>query len=66
MRPIPINASVAMFFSMLIAFILTPYLALRWLKHDHEHESPEALEKEDEARAGILAKLLKEYTCLYF
>ncbi|ACO04150.1 MAG TPA: AcrB/AcrD/AcrF family protein [Persephonella sp.] len=59
MRPIPINASVAMFFSMLIAFILTPYLALRWLKHDHEHESPEALEKEDEARAGILAKLFE-------
>ncbi len=60
MRPIPINASVAMFFSMLIAFILTPYLALRWLKHDEKHESPEALEREDEAKAGFLAKLFEK------
>jgi len=55
MRPIPINASVAMFFSMVLAFILTPYLALRWLKHDEKHESPESLEREDEAKAGFLA-----------
>ncbi len=59
MRPIPINASVAMFFSMVLAFILTPYLAIRWLKHDKEHESPEALEKEDEATAGVLAWLFE-------
>ena len=59
MRPIPINASVAMFFSMLLAFILTPYLAVRWLKHDEEHESPEALEKEEERRAGFLAWLFE-------
>ncbi|RUM49255.1 MAG: AcrB/AcrD/AcrF family protein [Hydrogenothermus sp.] len=57
MRPIPINASVAMFFSMILAFILTPYLALRWLKHDEKHESPESLEREDEAKAGVLAWL---------
>ncbi len=60
MRPIPINSSVAMFFSMLLAFILTPYLALRWLKHDEKHESPEALGKEDEARAGVLVKLFNK------
>ncbi|MGC8941178.1 MAG: efflux RND transporter permease subunit [Sulfurihydrogenibium sp.] len=56
MRPIPINSSVAMFFSMLLAFILTPYLAIRWLKHDEHHESPEALGKEDEAKAGFLVR----------
>ncbi len=60
MRPIPINSSVAMFFSMLLAFILTPYLALRWLKHDEEHGSPEALEREDEARAGVLVNLFNK------
>ena len=60
MRPIPINSSVAMFFSMLLAFILTPYLAVRWLKHDEAHESPEALEREDEARAGFLVRLFNK------
>lgn len=56
MRPIPINSSVAMFFSMLLAFILTPYLALRWMKHDEHHESPEALGREDEEKAGFLVR----------
>ncbi|MFN3263361.1 MAG: efflux RND transporter permease subunit, partial [Aquificaceae bacterium] len=43
MRPIPINASVAMFFSLLVAFIITPwasYLLLR-KKFDQEHEKHE-------------------------
>lgn len=31
MRPIPINASVAMFFSLLVAFIVTPWAAYRLL-----------------------------------
>ncbi|MDW8066197.1 MAG: efflux RND transporter permease subunit [Aquificaceae bacterium] len=48
MRPIPINASVAMFFSLLVAFIITPwasYLLLR--KHfDREHEKKEVDVKE--------------------
>ena len=48
MRPIPINASVAMFFSLLVAFIITPwasYLLLR--KHfDREHEKKEIDVKE--------------------
>jgi len=60
MRPIPVNASVAMFFSMLLAFILTPYLAVRWLKHDEKHESPEVLEKEEEQTAGFLAWLFEK------
>lgn len=58
MRPIPINSSVAMFFSMLLAFILTPYLALRWMKH--EHETPENLAKEDEAKAGFLVRFFNK------
>jgi len=60
MRPIPINSSVAMFFSMVLAFILTPYLAIRWMKHDEEHKSPEALAKEDESKADILVKLFNK------
>ena len=38
MRPIPINASVAMFFSLLVAFIITPWAAYRFLKREREHE----------------------------
>jgi multidrug efflux pump subunit AcrB len=36
MRPIPVNASAAMFFSLLVAFIVTPWVTLRVVKkHDH-------------------------------
>jgi len=38
MRPIPINASVAMFFSLLVAFVITPWAAYRFLKKEREHE----------------------------
>jgi multidrug efflux pump subunit AcrB len=33
MRPIPVGASAAMFFSLLVAFIVTPWSALRFFKH---------------------------------
>ncbi|MBI3681917.1 MAG: efflux RND transporter permease subunit [Acidobacteria bacterium] len=44
MRPIPIGASAAMVFSLLVAFIVTPYVAVRVLrKHAaHGHTSEEA------------------------
>jgi multidrug efflux pump subunit AcrB len=42
MRPIPVGASAAMLFSLLVAFIVTPWAAVRLLKpsshHDHETE----------------------------
>ena len=44
MRPIPVGASMAMLFSMLIAFIVTPYFAFRFMKgesHHGSHEKPE-------------------------
>jgi len=34
MRPIPVGASMAMLFSMLIAFIVTPYFAYRFMKNE--------------------------------
>jgi multidrug efflux pump subunit AcrB len=36
MRPIPVGATAAMVFSLLIAFIVTPWAAIRLLKHQHE------------------------------
>ncbi|KEF38226.1 cation/multidrug efflux pump [Schinkia azotoformans MEV2011] len=38
MAPIPINASVAMFFSLLVAFIVTPWFAYRFLKKTPGHK----------------------------
>ncbi len=42
MRPIPIGASAAMVFSLLVAFVVTPWAAVRLLgrpdAHDHEQE----------------------------
>jgi multidrug efflux pump subunit AcrB len=47
MRPIPIGASAAMAFSLLVAFIVTPWAAIRFLPrdsaHGREHESEDRL-----------------------
>jgi multidrug efflux pump subunit AcrB len=40
MRPIPVGASAAMIFSLVVAFVVTPWAAVRLLKpagHHHEH-----------------------------
>jgi multidrug efflux pump subunit AcrB len=43
MRPIPIGASAAMIFSLLVAFVITPWAALRFMRggsgHHHEGEA---------------------------
>ncbi len=45
MRPIPVGASAAMLFSLVVAFVVTPWAAVRLLKpaHGHDHESEDAL-----------------------
>jgi len=45
MSPMPIGASLAMMFSLLVALIATPYLSYRMLKSDEEGEDEYALEK---------------------
>lgn len=39
MRPIPVGASAAMVFSLLVAFVVTPWASLRLLKAHKEHKS---------------------------
>ena len=44
MRPIPVGASAAMLFSLIVAFVVSPWAALRLLRHyasgsGHEHDS---------------------------
>jgi multidrug efflux pump subunit AcrB/nucleotide-binding universal stress UspA family protein len=38
MRPIPVVSSAAMVFSMLVAFVITPWASLKLLKRDARHE----------------------------
>ncbi len=43
MRPIPVGASMAMIFSLLVAFIVTPYFSYRFMRnesHEGAHETP--------------------------
>ena len=49
MRPIPVGASMAMLFSLAVAFIVTPYLALRLVRH---HEPAEDVAVSAEGRVG--------------
>src|SRR5208337_4511874 len=44
MRPIPIGASVAMLFSLLIAFVISPWAAIRMLKREGSHHEEEGQE----------------------
>jgi multidrug efflux pump subunit AcrB len=46
MRPIPMGASAAMFFSLLVAFIVTPWASVRLIKQDGQG-GHEAVDKED-------------------
>ncbi|MGB5992248.1 MAG: efflux RND transporter permease subunit, partial [Desulfobacterales bacterium] len=46
MRPIPVGATAAMVFSILVAFIVTPWASLRLIKHK-ETESSQGHEAED-------------------
>jgi len=39
MSPIPINASMGMLISLAVAFVVTPWLARRWLGKAHHYES---------------------------
>jgi multidrug efflux pump subunit AcrB len=62
MRPIPINASVAMFFSLLVAFIITPWAGYIFLKDQFDkkehHETDIKQTKFWKFYARIMAPLL--------
>ncbi|MGC9109623.1 MAG: efflux RND transporter permease subunit [Caldimicrobium sp.] len=56
MRPIPINASVAMLFSLLVALVITPWAAYRFLTHHYHNDS----EKMDEIAYDLEELRMKE------
>ncbi len=47
MRPIPVGASAAMLFSLIVAFIVTPWAAVRLLKSEHGKAAHAQGEQED-------------------
>ncbi|MEY3062257.1 MAG: Multidrug resistance protein MdtC [Pseudomonadota bacterium] len=59
MSPIPINASLGMALSLLIAFTVTPWLALKWMKS--HHISPSHGEHTAQPAATGLAARLPEF-----
>lgn len=65
MRPIPVGASMAMIFSLFIAFVISPYMAFRLLKDQKHGETDEHKDEEQKkswdyrAYVKIMAPLLK-------
>jgi multidrug efflux pump subunit AcrB len=65
MSPIPINASMGMFISLAIAFVITPWLALKLMKpsaHGHGHGPDKTTQKLDALFRRVIAPLLDEKT----
>ena len=59
MRPIPVGASAAMIFSLLVAFVITPWAALRFLRGAHgEHEEGEVEDRSTRLYRWFMGKLL--------
>ncbi|MDH3495033.1 MAG: efflux RND transporter permease subunit, partial [Acidobacteriota bacterium] len=67
MRPIPIGASAAMIFSMLVAFVVTPWASLRLLKRGSGHEHGKegfTTRLYRKVMKGIIVKPLRRYAFL--
>ncbi|SFX21720.1 efflux RND transporter permease subunit [Marinospirillum alkaliphilum] len=59
MSPIPINASAGMLISLIIAFVVTPWLAVKLMKHEH-HDSHGAGEAQGEQASGKMLRLFEK------
>jgi multidrug efflux pump subunit AcrB len=61
MRPIPVGASVAMIFSLAVAFIATPYLAIRLLGKHAAPARPSGAPIENETEAVPSGRVARWY-----
>ncbi|MFQ6098009.1 MAG: efflux RND transporter permease subunit, partial [Armatimonadota bacterium] len=57
MRPIPVGASAAMLFSLVIAFVISPWASLRLLRKEASHSGPAA----EGEREGWLTRLYRAF-----
>jgi len=60
MSPIPINASMGMLISLAIAFILTPWMSLRWMKSSHHGEAQHSGHEEQSKASKWLTPLFEK------
>ncbi|MBS1958165.1 MAG: efflux RND transporter permease subunit [Bdellovibrionales bacterium] len=61
MKPIPVGASLAMILSLFVAFIITPWAAVKLLKHDdssHDAQHPSTEGKLDHVYRRVMDRLL--------
>ncbi|MBN1567834.1 MAG: efflux RND transporter permease subunit [Acidobacteria bacterium] len=59
MRPIPVGASAAMIFSLLVAFVITPWAAMKLLRGSHGgHEEGEVEDRTTRLYRKFMSKLL--------
>ncbi|NHC06231.1 efflux RND transporter permease subunit [Azonexus fungiphilus] len=61
MSPIPINSSMGMAISLAIAFVVTPWLALRLMRADAAGHGPAAVTTQDARLDGMFRKLLTPF-----
>lgn len=61
MRPIPIGASSAMLFSLLIAFMVTPWAAIRVLRWRNGLKRLESHGEDDETREDFFTRIYRRY-----
>lgn len=60
MSPIPINASAGMLISLIIAFVVTPWLAVKLMKHEHHGRSGDDHEAGKEQVSGKMLRLFEK------
>ncbi|RPJ83446.1 MAG: efflux RND transporter permease subunit, partial [Acidobacteria bacterium] len=58
MRPIPVGASAAMVFSLIVAFIVTPWASFRLLKRQRQHDGEEG-EADPHAKEGWSTRMYR-------
>jgi multidrug efflux pump subunit AcrB len=64
MSPIPINASTGMLISLLVAFIVTPWLAYKLLHSASDHSTTQTaadVKTEDDATSGFFQRLMSPF-----
>jgi multidrug efflux pump subunit AcrB len=67
MRPIPVNASAAMLFSLLVAFVVSPWLTLRLFRHSAPEPAGggEALDAPSLAETPAESRLHRRYAAFF-
>lgn len=60
MKPIPVGASIAMIFSLLVAFVVTPWASIRILKHESQGQKEPGQKEDRESRLDRMYRRFME------